>query len=1148
MNKFQLAAACLTTVLLPRVCALAAPAPKFDASTGTIIDKRWKSGLPLGGIGNGKIELMTDGSFGNFTNQSNWDRPYPWAKGAFAAIRVQSTAAAPVARILRLQSEGEYAGVDNIAHTKMQGWFPRAHIDYSDPALPVKVTLDAFSPLIPHDIRDSSMPVAYLNYTLSNPSKAPEHVTFAFSWPNLLGWGGRGGVAWNDLSGDQQSAADDGKITGLQYTTTQSYADQQQNVVGEDYVGLRKAAGLTISTNVLWDSAAATPSFWQAFVSSGDISSSDQTSTQPAGLVSAALTLQPGETRKLHYYVVWAMPSLVMVDQERTYSSDRNASPAVIPAITNNTEQRWTTNRGMAAGDQLVLDLGKPYMPTDLMINSGKANSDYPRGLKVEVSEDGAVWTTVAQKTSDEMFTTGKVELDGSDGRYIRLTNLGSVDGLFWSIYGLAVVVKEQSAPIEPVSATSYLVHSEESTISANAGHYWQNWWSDDLQMAAYADANADQFLQETRSWQDPVLQSNVPFWLKLKLINCAFPMFSNTVFTKAGQFSVLESPIDMGGALGTMDQRMAAHAFLTAFFPELDRTELEQYATCQQSDGRITHFDGNVHQAIVNPNVGYGITDWPDLSCGWVSQVVKLYRWTGDLSFLDRMRPHIDSAMSWLQKDGADDDLIPAGGSTYDYETLPRGAFIYSASCYLGALRAAAAVAGPKGAAAYSQLTKSVQASVMRDLWTGTYFRKWKQPSTGRSVDDSFVSNLAGDWFTRITGLPSTLNQNIVHQSLTQTIGRNQKPFFPIPPMQVTAAGRATTSNCYTLQHEPYLGCEAIYGNFVDDGLDTIRRVYFAVWEENESPWDESLCYDAPSGQKGGLVTYMTCPTTWFVLDALGGTTIDVPGQRLYISPRLTSQQYELHIPVYFSRFWAWLDYVPAKHVLTLKVTRVFPDDSVQQETLYHAAGLSGDVQPATITIKSIAADGNAKPITLASPFTVRNGAVLDLSSYIGHLAIPSHSEVVNFEVKAKVDRPGLPSDNWKFIDNLHDNPEVAALFGAAALDGNPDTRWTTGRPLHAGDAFTLDMASPHSVGRLVLDSAKSPGDFPAGYTLESSIDGHKWFMLARATEDETRAAVQGGVLTIKFVPVTARYLRVTSSGSHDLYWSVHELYVYGE
>lgn len=1145
MVKLRILLGVLTLLLAAHLSAATLPA-SFDPSTGTILDKRWPSGLPLGGIGVGKIELMTDGSFGNFTNQHNWDRPYPWAKGAFAVVRVQAEGGRPVARILRLTSTGEYSGVENIAHTRMQGWFPRAVLDYDDPALPVTVRLNAFSPLIPHNVKDSGLPVACLDYVVTNPTQKTVQATIALAWPNLLGRGGRGGVAWNDLSGDGQKEAQAGALFGLRYTTTQTYSDQHQNVLGEDFVGVRKESGIQTATCASWDAGAVTPSFWVGFAESGTLTASNG-GTQPAGVVSASITLKPGQSRTLHYYVVWAMPNLLMINPVRTYTDKFDSAPARIPSLANRTEDRWTTQRGMHTGDNVMLDLGQTYTPTTLTLNNGKALSDYPRGLKVEISSDGTLWQTVAQRTKDQMLAAmSEIALTPTPGRYLRLTNLGD-EGLFWSIYGLGIGVQGQDTPIMPVSATRNLVHFDEKVESDQAGHYWQNWWHDSLSVAQYVDRNTDRLLRETRAWQDPVLKSDVPFWLKLKLINCAFPMFSNTVLTKNGRFSVLESPIEMGGALGTMDQRMAAHAFLTAFFPELDRAELEQYATCQQTDGRITHFDGNVHQVMVDPNVNYGITDWPDLSTSWVSQAVKLYRWTGDKSFLERVRPHIKSAMDWLHKDGEDDNAIPAGGSTYDYETLPRGEFIYSASCYLGALRAASSIADPSDAALYDQNLAEVQNSVMRDLWTGTYFRKWRQPSTGRTVDDSFIANLAGDWMTHISGLPSTLDPKIVHQSLAQTIARHQKPFFPMPPMQVTPDGKITTSNCYSLQHEPYLGCEAIYGNYVDDGLDTIHRLYFSIWEENNSPWDESLCYDASNGHKGGLPTYMTCPTSWFVLDALAGASIDVSAGRLYLSPRMTTTQSELHIPVYFSRFWAWLDYVPAQSKLTLRIEKVFPPDQALQQSLYHTVGAAGDAMPQTVTIRSLAADGDSTPIALPLPFEVREGAVLDLSSQIARLALPARSEVVDFEVRAKINRPGLSADHWVLTDNLHDNPQVAAIFGQDALDGNPDSRWTTGRSLHPGDAFTLDMGTAQNVAKLVLDSTKFPDDYPAGYRLEASLDGQSWTEVARATEAETAAAVKAGVLTISFAPTEARYLRLTSVGGHSLWWSVGEISAYG-
>jgi uncharacterized protein (DUF608 family) len=1121
----------------------------FDPATGTIVDSRWQSGVPLGGIGDGKIELMTDGSFGNFSNQANWDRCYPWAKGAFAAVRAQAGDAEPVARILRLKSDQEYAGVENVAHTRMQGWFPKGQIAYDDPALPVKVRLNAFSPLVPHNVKDSCMPVACLDYTLTNTTGKTVKASFVLAWPNLIGYGGTAtGLKWDSLEGDRQSVASTGALAGLRYTTSQHPSGQQQNVIGQDFVGVRRDDALRVQTCVSWDAAASTPSFWSAFAANGTLPvSSDVSSSQPAGAVAASAILKPGESRTLHYYVVWAMPHMVTMDQAHTYTGAYDAPPARIPGPDNHSDTgRWSTNQGMHTGDHMVLDLGSTRVPTMLDLNSGNGGGDYPRGLRVESSVDGQTWTTVSQIAAQDMDGTSQISLVPTPARYVKLTNLGNVYDTYWSISGLGLRVQGQDDLIQPVSATAYLAHADIKTVTEDTGHYWQNFWKDDLAIAAYADRNHDRLLRETDAWQSPVRESGLPFWLKLKLINCAFPMFSNTALTKDGRFCVLESPNEMGGALGTMDQRIAAHAFLTAFFPELDRAELELFAQCQQADGQITHFDGNVYKTIGNPNVTYGITGWPDLSCGWVTQVVNLYRWTGDGAFRQRTLPHIHRAMAWLKADGADDALIPTGGSTYDYESMRKGAFIYSASCYLGALRAASAVSDPGQASEYDALFGRVQKSVMDNLWTGTYFRKWAQPSTGRINDDSFIANLAGDWMTRVAGLPSTLDPKIVHQSLEQTIARHQKPFFPMPPMQTTPDGRARYAACFSLQHEPFLGCEAIYGNFVDDGLDTIRRVYLCAWEENQNPWDEPLMYDAPNGHQGGLPTYMTAPTSWFVLDALSGASIDVPKGLLYLSPRLTTGQHELHIPVFLSRFWARLDYVPEHRKLTLTVTRAFAPDLSLQKTLYHAPGVAGDTEPESLIIGSVAANGDSRPIGLPRPFIVHDGAVLDLSPQIAALAIPQSSDTVDFEVKAPVLRPGLPADKWTITDNVHANPVLAGIDAKDALDGDPNTKWTTGRALQPGDSFTLDMAVPQQVAKIVLDNPTSPGDYPDGYRLDASMDGQTWTTIAQATEQQTVAALHDNALAIAFTPVTARYLRVTSAGGHYNWWSVDELSVF--
>lgn len=140
------------------------------------------------------------------------------------------------------------------------------------------------------------------------------------------------------------------------------------------------------------------------------------------------------------------------------------------------------------------------------------------------------------------------------------------------------------------------------------------------------------------------------------------------------------------------------------------------------------------------------------------------------------------------------------------------------------------------------------------------------------------------------------------------------------------------------------------------------------------------------------------------------------------------------------------------------------------------------------------------------------------------------------------------MPSDHWTLTDNLHDSPELAAAFGNQALDGDPNTRWTTGRFMQPGDRLTLDMGAVQTVSKIVLDSTASPNDYPRGYTLEASTDGQTWHEAARATGAEAAAANQQGVLTITFPAAATRYLRITNQGaSPNAFWSIHELSVFG-
>jgi non-lysosomal glucosylceramidase len=157
--------------------------------------------FPLGGIGTGSISL---GGRGQLRDWEIFNRP---DKGrspsyAFPSIWAKRGNSKPVARVLEARLMPPYAGssglgsdnapgLSRLAGATFTGEFPMAHIAFQDASLPVRVTLEAFSPFIPLDPDASGLPVAVLRYRVHNPGPGAAQVSIAFSIDSPVGGEGR---------------------------------------------------------------------------------------------------------------------------------------------------------------------------------------------------------------------------------------------------------------------------------------------------------------------------------------------------------------------------------------------------------------------------------------------------------------------------------------------------------------------------------------------------------------------------------------------------------------------------------------------------------------------------------------------------------------------------------------------------------------------------------------------------------------------------------------------------------------------------------------------------------------------------------------------------------------------------------------------
>ena len=152
--------------------------------------KEQTSGIALGGIGTGSVELWPDGEFHQWqiANEPRWARrcweePADDGEGDTGAlsfwVRADSGDGAPVVRKLGMKTDPRdftyrmFPWSKPVERIVFDGRFPVCDLTYEDGALPVSVRLRATAPFVPHNTPDSASPGFYLDFTLSNPTDKP---------------------------------------------------------------------------------------------------------------------------------------------------------------------------------------------------------------------------------------------------------------------------------------------------------------------------------------------------------------------------------------------------------------------------------------------------------------------------------------------------------------------------------------------------------------------------------------------------------------------------------------------------------------------------------------------------------------------------------------------------------------------------------------------------------------------------------------------------------------------------------------------------------------------------------------------------------------------------------------------------------------
>ena len=485
------------------------------------------SGMPLGGIGTGSVEVRSDGYFHEWMiyNLGPWAQsgsrvqlglppdPDPAALAFF--LRTESDGEAPLVR--RLGTRGDQnelyslSWAKNVEAIEYDAAFPAATLRYVDATLPVMVAATMFSPFVPHDARTSGTPGFHAAFTIKNTTRKRVRVALAAKLANPLAWG----AADHAL---KLGVAQDGKTT---YLTMRTDADlPQPSTVGSLGLSVTGGEATWIAGdfsqyvgNGFWGGIYA--SFLDDFRATGRLPSLDPQET-PAAL----LQLTDDQVTALSL-----ADKQALARQLRGYTS--------FAAL----YQRFQRVEGAAIDSDAAL--GRYLMRARRWLDS-LAGRDRKR----------ARWGDAALSTA--------VELAPGEEREIRF-------------------------------ALSWHFPHHLSPSGPDLGHAYEEWFKDAEAVNRFLVANYAPHREATLAFAGALANTTLGPELGEAWSAQLSTLVKCTWWNRDGGFAVWEGLGCCG--FQTMDVSYQGSGSIIALFPELQQRQMEMSAAFQRADGRVPHF-----------------------------------------------------------------------------------------------------------------------------------------------------------------------------------------------------------------------------------------------------------------------------------------------------------------------------------------------------------------------------------------------------------------------------------------------------------------------------------------------------------------------------------------------------------------------------
>lgn len=702
-----------------------------------------KIGMPIGGLCAGQLYLGGDGRLWHWDifNQETSTGAEHYAKPMPPRSPLEQNFA------LSLSSESgtevrcmDRSGWKNITFV---GEYPMGFVTYQDPASPIRVSLEAFSPFIPLNVEDSSFPITVMRFTVENLGSMKVQA-------ELAGWLENAVCLFSGQNREGEHRNRLHKLNGLTFLECSAgprppdeTREKRPDILFEDFEK-ESYAGWTVTGTAFGAGPvdlASVPAYQgdvrgrgSRVVNShasapgkevGERDAAQGTLTSPAFVIERNFICflvgggnHPGKT-----CVNLLIDEQVVLSQ--TGSNDNAMKPATWKV------SAWAGKTGRI---QIVDEESGPWgnIGVDHILFT-----DQPSAASIPLEQEtdyGTLGLALLEHTRKDRGVAGlpndrvpsglfEEDEDSEDGPVSRPFG----QKLMGSLSRRLTLKPGQSETVTFLIAWHF-PNLRLSVQHGLTGRHYATRFDSALAAAQQVSDQFDSLRQQTLLWHDTWYESTLPYWfLDRTFLNTSILATSTSHRVSSGRFYGWEGVGCCAGTCGHVWQYAQAMARL---FPELERDTRQRVdlGLALKPDGAI-HFRGEFN-------------DFPavDGQAGVILRVLREHQMCSDNAWLLENWPKVKLALQWLiAKDENDDGLIE-GNQHNTLDTDWFGPVAWLSGEYLAALKAGEAMAIEAQDEAFAgrcrRILEKGPSNLVSQLFNGEYFINKPDPGHPEAIN----------------------------------------------------------------------------------------------------------------------------------------------------------------------------------------------------------------------------------------------------------------------------------------------------------------------------------------------------------------------------------------------------------------------------